>query len=165
LLTDFGFILLFIVGAIIFVGIALFVSSLLRPNKPNEEKLSAYECGEEPFNASWGHFNSRFYVIGLIFMLFEAELIFLFPWAVVFGKKEYIQSTNGSWGWFSFAEMLIFILILALGLVYVWRKGFLDWIKPVKPLIINKVPLEYKAFNDKTTTLTKKSSDIALSDL
>lgn len=156
LLTDFGFILLFIVGAIIFVPTALFVSSLLRPHRPNEEKLAAYECGEDAINHSSGQFNSRFYVVGLIFMLFEAELVFLFPWSVVFGTKEYIKSTNGLWGWFSFLEMLIFILILALGLVYVWKKGFLDWVKPNISFKNNALPHKYKAFNDKTDTLTNK---------
>lgn len=156
MLTDFGFILLFIIGAIIFVPIALFVSRLLSPHRPNEEKLAAYECGEDAVNHASGQFNSRFYVIGLIFMLFEAELVFLFPWAVVFGKKEYIKSTGGLWGWFSFSEMLIFILILALGLVYIWKKGFLDWVKPTISLKTNTLPLKYKAFNDKTDTLTNK---------
>jgi NADH-quinone oxidoreductase subunit A len=156
LLTDFGFILLFILGAIIFVPTALFISSLLRPNNPNEEKLATYECGEESTNHASGQFNSRFYVIGLIFMLFEAELVFLFPWAVVFGKKEYIKSTSGLWGWFSFSEMLIFIVILALGLVYIWKKGFLDWVKPIIFLKTNALPIKYKAFNDKTDTLTNK---------
>ncbi|SFF43865.1 NADH-quinone oxidoreductase subunit A [Thermoflexibacter ruber] len=156
LLTDFGFILLFIIGAIIFVPLALFISSLLSPKRPNEEKLAAYECGEDTVNHASGQFNSRFYVVGLIFMLFEAELVFLFPWSVVFGKKAYIKSTDGLWGWFSFSEMLIFILILALGLVYIWKKGFLDWVKPMIHLKTNALPTKYKAFNDKTDTLTNK---------
>ncbi len=134
------------------MGIALLVSSLLRPARPNEEKLATYECGEEAVGSAWGHFNSRFYVVGLIFMIFEAELIFLFPWASVFGKKSLIQMTNGLWGWFSFSEMLIFILILALGLVYVWKKGFLDWVKPQKEAEKNTIPDIYLAFNEKVDT-------------
>lgn len=165
LLFDFGFILLFIIGAIIFVGIALFTSSLLRTSHPNEEKLATYECGEDAVGGAWGHFNSRFYVIGLIFMIFEAELIFLFPWASVFGKKSLIKMTNGLWGWFSFCEMLIFILILALGLVYVWKKGYLDWVKPQRKLVNKEIPEVYSLFNEKEYAikseynLSSKSSD------
>lgn len=149
LLTDFGFILLFIIGAIIFVGVALFVSSLLRPHRPNQVKLASYECGEESIGGTWGQFNSRFYVIGLIFLLFEAELVFLFPWASVFGKKTYLEQTKGTWGWVSFSEILLFILILALGLVYVWKKGYLDWIKPIKNTMNNELTSDYKLFNKK----------------
>lgn len=156
LLSDFGLILLFIIGAIIFVGVALFVSSLLRPHKPNEEKLSSYECGEDAVGSAWGQFNSRFYVVGLIFLLFEAEIVFLFPWARVFGKKSFINATNGLWGWFSFSEMLVFILFLALGLVYVWKKGYLDWVKPMTNRKIDTIlPPEYKLFNEKTHIIEK----------
>jgi NADH-quinone oxidoreductase subunit A len=165
LLADFGIILLYIIGAIIFVGLALLVSSWLSPHHPNEEKLSPYECGEEPSTIAWGQFNSRFYVIGLIFMLFEAELVFLFPWAVIFTKQELVQQTNGTWAWFSFVEILIFILILAFGLVYVWKKGFLDWIKPTKSNVNLTIPINYKAFNDKTNTLTKEKTITSELDL
>jgi NADH-quinone oxidoreductase subunit A len=156
LLSDFGLILLFIIGAIIFVGVALFVSSLLRPDKPNEEKLSSYECGEDAVGSAWGQFNSRFYVVGLIFLLFEAEIVFLFPWASVFGKKSFIGATHGLWGWFSFSEMLVFILLLALGLVYVWKKGYLDWVKPMtNNKNISTLPPEYKLFNEKVPIIKK----------
>ncbi len=156
LLSDFGLILLFIIGAIIFVGVALFASSLLRPDKPNEEKLSSYECGEDAVGSAWGQFNSRFYVVGLIFLLFEAEIVFLFPWASVFGKKSFIKATNGLWGWFSFSEMLVFILFLALGLVYVWKKGYLDWVKPMTNNKIDTIlPPEYKLFNEKAHIIEK----------
>lgn len=157
LLSDFGFILLFIIGAIIFVGVALLVASTLRPSRPNEEKLASYECGEEAIGNAWGQFNSRFYVVGLVFMLFEAEVVFLFPWATVFGNKTLIQTTNGLWGWFSLSEMLIFILLLALGLVYIWKKGYLDWIRPAgsEDKIDNTLPAEYKLFNERASTSTK----------
>lgn len=160
LLSDFGFILLFIVGAIIFVGIALLVSSVFRPSRPNEEKLASYECGEEAVGSAWGQFNSRFYVVGLIFMLFEAEVVFLFPWATIFGKKTLIQGTDGLWGWFSLSEILIFILLLALGLVYVWKKGYLDWIKNINNnnKINNILPTEYKIFNERASASQKSIS-------
>lgn len=129
-LSEFGEVLLFIVGGVLFVLSALIGSFLVRPNRPNPEKLSTYESGEEPVSAAWSQFNMRFYIIALIFILFEVELVFLFPWATIFARKEFIEVTNGSWGWFTMIEMTIFILILAIGLAYAWVNGFLDWVKP-----------------------------------
>ncbi len=128
--SAFGEILLFIVGAIAFLLVTLFVAYLIRPSRPNEEKLTTYECGEDPTGTAWGQFNPRFYVIALVFILFDVEIIFLFPWATVFGQAELIAQTDGLWGWFSLVEMGIFVAMLALGLAYAWAKGFLDWIKP-----------------------------------
>lgn len=129
-LTPYQIILLFVFGGIIGVAAPLAIGRLIRPNRPNEEKNTSYECGEDPTGSAWGKFNIRFYVIALIFILFETELVFLFPWAIVFGDKNLINETDGLWGKFAFAEMTIFILILVLGLVYVWAKGFLEWDKP-----------------------------------
>lgn len=128
-LSDFGIILLFIVGAIVFVLSTLLVSWLIRPNRPNYEKLTSYECGEDPVGTAWGQFNVRFYIIALIFLLFEVEILFIFPWATVFGDKARIESTNGLWGWFSLVEMFMFLGILVLGLAYAWAKGYLDWVR------------------------------------
>ncbi|MGB3184184.1 MAG: NADH-quinone oxidoreductase subunit A [Cyclobacteriaceae bacterium] len=129
-ISAFGEVLLFIVGAIIFVAGGLITAWLVRPNRPNEEKLTTYECGEDPVGSAWGRFNVRFYVIALVFILFDVEIVFLFPWSVVFGQKELISETNGMWGWFSLVEMFVFIGVLLLGLAYVWVNGFLDWVKP-----------------------------------
>jgi NADH-quinone oxidoreductase subunit A len=149
-LSDFGTILLFLIGGAIFIIIGLFTAQLLRPKRPNAEKLSTYESGEEPIGNSWIQFNPRFYVIALIFIIFDVELAFIFPWAVVFGRKDLIDATNGVWGWFSLIEMFIFIGILALGLAYAWAKGHLDWIRP-DPLIPqsrSKIPMDvYHQFN------------------
>ncbi|MEH0157683.1 NADH-quinone oxidoreductase subunit A [Limibacter armeniacum] len=128
--TDFGYLLLFIIAGCVFVGGGFVASSLLRPNRPNYEKLTTYESGEDPIGNAWSRFNIRFYVIALIFLLFEVELVFLFPWATVFGNKEMIDQTDGLWGWFALLEVFVFVLILVLGLAYVWRKGFLDWVRP-----------------------------------
>ena len=128
--SNFGFVLLFLIAGFAFTLLALFVSSLLRPNRPNSEKLKTYECGEESMGNTWGQFNVRFYVIALIFVLFEVEIIFLFPWAIVFGQKDLMEVSEGSWGWFAFLEMFFFVFILGLGLVYVWIKGYLNWFKP-----------------------------------
>jgi NADH-quinone oxidoreductase subunit A len=129
-ISEFGEILLYIVGGALFIIITLFVSKLVRPNRPNTEKLLAYESGEEAVGPAWTQFNIRFYIVALIFILFEIEIIFLFPWATVFANKELMQQTDGAWGWFAVIEAVIFIVVLALGLAYAWAKGHLDWIKP-----------------------------------
>jgi NADH-quinone oxidoreductase subunit A len=138
-ISAFGEILLFIIGGLLFITITLFVSSLIRPHRPNPEKLTTYESGEEPISSAWTQFNIRFYIVALIFLLFEVEIIFLFPWATVFAKKELMEETNGAWGWFAVIEAVIFIVVLALGLAYAWVNGHLDWIKP------DPSPTEYKS--------------------
>ena len=130
MLTDFGVILLFMVAGFALLGIVLGIGSLLRPNRPNPEKNTTYESGEDPVGNANVQFNVRFYVVALIFVLFEVELVFLFPWAVVFGNKDLIAQTDGRWGWFALAEMAVFVGILALGLAYAWAKGYLDWVRP-----------------------------------
>lgn len=129
-ISGFGVVLLFIVGGIGFLITTLLVGKILRPSKPNKEKQTTYESGEEPSGSAWGQFNVRFYVVALIFLLFEAELVFLFPWATVFGKEELVNETNGLWARFSMVETFIFIGILAIGLAYVWAKGMLEWVRP-----------------------------------
>ncbi|WP_442795277.1 NADH-quinone oxidoreductase subunit A [Pelobium manganitolerans] len=128
-ITEFGKVIIFLITGLLAMGGAYFVNHLLSPNHPNPEKNSSYECGEEPSGSSWLQFNSRFYVIALIFLLFDVEMIFVFPWATVFADPELIAA-DARWGWLSFTEMLGFLSILILGLVYVWRKKDLDWIKP-----------------------------------
>ncbi|WP_338874624.1 NADH-quinone oxidoreductase subunit A [Spirosoma sp. SC4-14] len=144
MLSDFGVILLFILGAFAFISLVLFGARLLRPNRPNVEKNSTYESGEEPVGNANIQFNIRFYVVALVFVLFDVELVFLFPWATVFGQESLIHETEGLWGWFSLAEMTVFVLILALGLAYVWVKGYLDWVKPQPkiPTVETKVPAD-----------------------
>jgi NADH-quinone oxidoreductase subunit A len=151
-LSEFGEILIYLLASVVFILVTLLVSRLIRPNRPNPEKLTTYESGEEPISSPWTQFNVRFYVVALIFLLFEVEIVFLFPWATVFSKKEFIDQTNGAWGWFSMIEMLIFIVILALGLAYAWVNGFLDWVKPnPRPTEINSpVPKDlYSNLNQK----------------
>ncbi len=126
----FGTVLLFIIGGLGFLVVTLLVGRILRPNNPSKEKQIIYESGEEPTGTAWGQFNVRFYVIALIFLLFEAELVFLFPWAVVFGKEELVNGTDGLWARFSMIETFIFIGILAIGLAYVWARGMLEWVRP-----------------------------------
>lgn len=154
MLSDFGIILLFILGAFAFIGLVLFVARLLRPDRPNVEKNSTYESGEEPIGNANVQFNIRFYVVALVFVLFDVELVFLFPWATVFGQERLIGETGGAWGWFALAEAVLFVLILGLGLAYVWAKGYLDWVKPQPkvPTVETKVPASlYGKVNEKYT--------------
>ena len=157
-LTTSGYegILVYLIGGVIFVLGGLLTSWILRPNRPNEEKLTTYESGEEAVGTAWGQFNIRFYVIALVFLLFEVELVFLFPWATVFADKELIAATDGVWGWLAFIEMTLFVGILALGLAYVWRKGHLNWENPEvkKTNFKGTVPVEaYQKINQKYSRL------------
>jgi NADH-quinone oxidoreductase subunit A len=152
MLSDFGVILLFILAAFAFISIVLFIARLLRPNRPNIEKNSTYESGEEPVGNANVQFNIRFYVVALVFVLFDVELVFLFPWATVFGQKNLIEATGGLWGWFALTEAILFVVILALGLAYVWAKGYLDWVKPQPkvPTMPTKVPKHlYEQVNER----------------
>jgi NADH-quinone oxidoreductase subunit A len=124
MLTEFGKILIFLIIGAIFTAGGLITSWLLRPHRPYPEKLRPYECGEEPVGDAWIRFNVRFYVIALIFLIFEVEIVFLFPWALVYREM----------GLFAFLEMAVFLTILLVGFAYVWVKGNLDWDKP-KPQI------------------------------
>jgi NADH-quinone oxidoreductase subunit A len=152
MLSDFGIIFLFIVTAFVFIGGVLFAASFLRPHRPNAEKLTTYESGEEPVGNASVQFNARFYVVALIFVLFDVELVFLFPWATVFGQKALLAETNGRWGWFALTEAFLFVGLLAVGLAYAWGKGYLDWVKPQpqKPTFDSKVPASlYERVNEK----------------
>ena len=120
MLADYGNVLIFLLLGAVFVGFNLLLGSLLRPRKPSPEKLSTYECGEEPVGGSWIQFNIRFYVIALDFIIFDVEVALLYPWAVV--AKDF--------GWYGFSAVLIFVFVLLLGLAYAWRKGALEWVRP-----------------------------------
>lgn len=166
-ITEFGKVLIFLIIGVVFVCGTVFLSKVIAPYKPNPEKNTSYECGEETTGSSWIQFNSRFYVIALIFLLFDVEMIFVFPWATVFSSQELIAA-DSRWGWLAFTEMLIFISILLLGLVYVWRKKDLNWIKPAvsSPTVNTNIPLEaYTALNSKTyipgtSAANKNSADV-----
>ncbi|MGJ1391368.1 NADH-quinone oxidoreductase subunit A [Sphingobacterium spiritivorum] len=150
-LSEYGKILIIALVGILLVCATIFLAKLISPKKPNPEKLSTYECGEESQGTAWIQFNPRFYVIALVFLLFDVELIFVFPWATVFGQSEFINA-DLRWGWFTMVEMAMFLGILVLGLVYVWRKGDLDWVKPthVTPSVQVNIPAgAYEALNNK----------------
>lgn len=116
---DFGTIFLFVLLGIVLMYVPLLLQKLLAPANPTPDKLATYECGEEPEGSAWVQFNIRFYVVALIFLIFDVEVVFLFPWAVVFDEL----------GLLAFIEMAIFLMILIVGLAYVWKKSDLDWVK------------------------------------
>jgi len=120
MLTDFGRVFIFFLIAGVFVAVGLVAAWVVRPKRWYAGKLTSYECGEDPVGSSWVRFNIRFYVVALIFLIFEVETVFLFPWALVYKDL----------GMFAFVEMLVFLFILFVGYAYVWVKGDLDWDRP-----------------------------------
>jgi len=117
---DFLPVAIFIVLAIVLLVAPLAIQALVSPrfNKKGD-KLEIYECGELPEGSAWVQFNIRFYIIALIFIIFDVEVVFLFPWAVVFKDL----------GLIAFVEVMMFLGILIVGFIYVWMKGDLDWVK------------------------------------
>ena len=99
------------------VGGMIVVPSLLGPKRPNPSKAQPFECGVEPFALPHGRFNVKFYILAMLFIVFDVELVFLFPWAVLLREL----------GWSGIVSMGTFLLFIVAGFVYVWRKGALDW--------------------------------------
>jgi NADH-quinone oxidoreductase subunit A len=117
-------ILFFIAVGIAVPSLMLFVGWILRPNVPQKEKSMIYECGEVPVEQAWFNFNPRFYIVALIFLIFDVEVAFTYPVAVIF--KKFVAVGQGG---LAFVELLTFVLILVLGLAYVWKRGDLEWIR------------------------------------
>ena len=116
-LKDYLSILIFIFVALgLSVGFIV-LNFLFSPNKPDAEKLSAYECGFEAFSDSRMEFDVRFYLVAILFIIFDLEIAFLFPWAISLGNI----------GLLGFSSMMIFLFILTIGFIYEWKKGALDW--------------------------------------
>lgn len=103
---------------VLLVGAFLGIAKILRPNRPTEQKLETYESGVNPTGDMWSQSNIRYYVFALLFVLFDVEAVFIFPWA----------SRLEAFGLFGLIEMAIFVFILLLGLIYAWRKGMLKWV-------------------------------------
>lgn len=105
-----------------FSALFLGLSALIGPKKGNPSKLSPYECGLKPIGGAREQLDVKFYLLAMLFILFDIEAVFLFPWAIVY--RDYVAKGQGL---FLFSEMGVFLVILAVGLIYVWRKGALDW--------------------------------------
>ena len=144
-------------GGLLFANLML--GRLVRPFRPSPEKGEVYECGEQAVGSAWIQFDLRFYVVALLFVIFDVELAFFFPWAVVFGSAnragdvslpaeqrmaaaESIQPTPGPYpkstinadamnelAWVAFADILVFFFVLLVGFAYLWRRGDLDWVR------------------------------------
>ncbi len=110
-------ILLFVLVGLAVGGVLLTVGAVLSPNKPDAEKLSPYECGFEAFEDARMKFDVRYYLVAILFILFDLEIAFLFPWAVVLPEI----------GFFGFAAMMVFLAVLIVGFIYEWKKGALEW--------------------------------------
>jgi len=110
-------VLIFFLMIVAFGGVSLAAASLVRPSRPSQVKLESYECGPEPIGSAWIRFPIGFYLVALVFIVFDALVVFLFPWALVLR----------SLGWAAFGPMVVFLLILGLGWLYAYREGILAW--------------------------------------
>jgi len=108
---------IFVGIAFVIAGVLLVVPFVIAPRKPDSEKLSAYECGFEPFGDARSRFDVRYYLVAILFIIFDLEVAFLFPWAVALGAL----------GVFGFWSMMVFLAILTVGFIYEWKKGALEW--------------------------------------
>ena len=116
-MSEYLAVLIFLVAGTGIVLVTFFINKLIRPHNPYPAKNVNYECAEEPVGSGQIQFNARFYIFALIFVIFDVEAVFMFPWAVAFGQL----------GLYALVEMVIFILILLFGLYYAWKKGALKW--------------------------------------
>lgn len=114
---SYGIVLAILIAGVGLVALAFGTSRLMAPHRPLPEKLTTYECGIDPVGEGWSQSQVRYYIFGFLFVIFDVESVFLFPWARVFENL----------GWAAVVEMGIFIGILAVGLLYAWRKGVLKW--------------------------------------
>ncbi len=121
MIFNYGNVLVFAIAATLFVTVTMLVSRLLQPSVYDTEKLTSYECGMRPVGSAWVQFSIRFYLVALAFIIFDVEILFLFPWSVVFTAA----------GLAALVKMGIFIAILLLGLAYAWQRSDLDWVKQV----------------------------------
>ncbi len=138
MLTEFGKVFAFMMLSAVFVVIAIIAAKFIRPARPTHEKLLTYECGEDAVGTPWVKFNIRFYVVALIFLIFDVEIVLLIPWALVY--KEF--------GFGGFLVGAIFLFLLGLGMAYEWRKGDLEWARPkIEPAVLKKeiIPEEVEA--------------------
>jgi NADH-quinone oxidoreductase subunit A len=121
----FASVLVFLLVACGFLAATLLIGKLPRPATPTRAKGEVYECGEQPLGGGWFNFNPRFYVVALVFLIFDVEIAFTYPVATVF--RRWVASGDGL---VALLEIGAFIAVLALGLAYVWRRGDLEWLRP-----------------------------------
>ena len=124
---EFGAVLVFALVAIGFAFGGITLSRLIGPKFPNAEKASIYECGERPIGVAWFNFNPRFYLVALVFVIFEVDIALTFPVVAVY--RRWAEASNPTMAWVAFFELLLFIAILVVGLAWVWVHGDLEWVK------------------------------------
>lgn len=149
-LSEFGKILIFMILGISFILLGYAANALIKKPIPNPIKNDTYECGEISESPSRIPFNMRFYIIAIIFLLFDVELVFLFPWSTIFADVE-ILKTIPQWGLFNLVEMFVFIALLLLGLAYVWVKGDLEWLRPKIQLPVSSANIPLKLYDNINT--------------
>ncbi len=115
--------ILVVVGGLLY-ALIMTVNRIMRPSFPSPDKLSTYECGVDAVGTGWSQMNIRYYVFAFLFVIFDVESVFIFPWAVILGE---LDGTTAVSAMFALVEMFIFIAVLAIGLVYAWRKKVLVW--------------------------------------
>ncbi len=115
---DWLFIGVFLILAPVFPALAMLIPRIIAPRKPNSIKMETYECGIETVGESWVQFKIQYYIFALVFLIFDVETVFLFPWAAAFDQLPL----------FAVVEGILFIMILVAGLAYAWRKGALEWL-------------------------------------
>ena len=145
MLTEFGKIFAFLLVAVLFVMVAITAAKFIRPSRPTHEKLLTYECGEEKEGTPWVKFNIRFYVVALIFLIFDVEVVLLIPWALVYQE----------FGMGGYLVGFVFLFLLGLGMAYEWRKGDLEWEVPKVPpkkIQPNKEPVFIEELTTTETT-------------
>lgn len=149
MLTQYSTVLLFFVLSIGFILVSLLLGYLLRPRNNYPVKLSSYECGEVPIGNAWVNFNIRYYNLALIFLLFDVEVVFIYPVAVVY--REWLSLNFAA---VAMTELLVFVAILLFALLYAWGKGDIEWVKSFSPAAANT---DTTAFA-KITTLTDNAN-------
>ncbi len=127
MLNIYGNIFVFFVAGLLFVFLNMVLVSIVAPRRPNKAKNMTYECGEEPVGSGWLNFNARFYLIAILFIIFDVEIVLVFPVVVRF-RDFVIRGDGGT----IFVDLFVFAAILFLGLVYAWKNGYLEWLRGVR---------------------------------
>jgi NADH-quinone oxidoreductase subunit A len=124
---------IFLVFGAGFVFVNLVAGALVRPNVPNPEKLATYECGEPSIGSSWVQFDLRFYIVALVYLIFDVEVALFYPWAVAYGSASELAAQTGLTTFqvrqVALVDMLFFFGVLMVGFAYLWRFGYLDWVR------------------------------------
>lgn len=127
MLNIYGNIFVFFIAGLLFVFLTMALVRIVAPHRPNKEKNKTYECGEDPIGSGWLNFNARFYLIAILFIIFDIEIVLVFP--VVARFRDNLVAGNG---FVVFLEIFVFAAVLFLGLVYAWKNGYLEWLRGVR---------------------------------